>query len=759
MVPSPLVPEIPIAVAALDLPSRAAPATVLDANDAFVQLWGHGSRDAVVGRAADPGWAAGLLAASADGRWSQVVQHRANDGTRRDIEVTAALQRDAAGAPAHLLVTCIDVSARTRMEEALRESEQRFRNLAANVPGAIFRYVLHPDGHDQVSYMSPGCADIWEVLPEQVERDASPLWAQVDERDVDALRASVLDSAATLRPWLFEWRNTTPSGRHQWLQGSGRPQRLADDVVAWDSLILDITALKSTEAERRRSEARLSSVFSESPVGLAILDRDLRYTHVNPMLAGMNGAAVEQHIGRRPHDLVPAALAAGIEAAVQRILDTGEPDLNREFHGETPSQPGVQRHWLSSQFPIVDDRGGVDGVGVVVVETTALKQAEAARAELETKLLQAQRLESIGRLAGGIAHDFNNLLTVILANAEEAATSAAPGSVQAERLHEVGAAARRSADLTRQLLAFARRQVVSPKVLAVDVEVHRMLELLRRLIGAHIDLSWRPDAADGNVLIDAGQLDQILTNLVVNARDASPDGGRIVVATANVELDAQQAVACSPGRYVRIAVSDQGAGMDPATQAQMFEPFFTTKVVGRGTGLGLATVHGIIMQNHGCIDVHSAPGMGTTFHIYLPRHVGPCATEVAAAPAPAAAAASTVLLVEDEPPILSLAKRILEQLGHTVLATSSPAEALRLASHAETRVDLLVTDLVMPGLNGRQLAERLTALRPGLKVLFLSGYFDEFAAHPPVYGARTTFLAKPFTAGELAVKVREALAC
>ncbi|MBL8727764.1 MAG: PAS domain-containing protein [Planctomycetes bacterium] len=758
----PLIPQIPIALAALRLPLRG-DSIVVDANDAFLRLWGHAARDAVVGKPADPSW---LIACSGDAAqaelaaqrpWSEIVRRTLPDGAVREIEVTSALQRDAAGVPTYVLVTCLDVTTRVGMERALRESEQRFRNLAANVPGAIFRYVLQPDGRDEVTYMSPGCIDIWEIRPEQVERDAGPLWAQVEPTDLDALRTSVLDSANTLRPWLFEWRITTPSGRRKWLQGSGRPERLPSGVVAWDSLILDITALKSAEAERRRSDARLRSVFAESPTGLAIFDREGRYTHVNPVLARMNGVAVERHLGRRPRDFLAPELAAGIEASVRHVLVTGEPSANQEFHGETPAEPGVQRHWLTSQFPVVDDRGTVDGVGVVVVETTALKQAEAARAELETRLLHAQRLESIGRLAGGIAHDFNNLLTVILANAEEAEAEAAPGSAQRERLHEITAAARSSAELTRQLLAFARRQVVSPRILAVDAEVQRVLDLLRRLIGEHVELSWRPGAPAACLEIDAGQLSQVVTNLVVNARDASPQGGCIVVATATVEADRLPAAHGRRGPHVCISVGDRGAGMDAETQAQMFEPFFTTKTGGRGTGLGLATVHGIVLQNHGCIDVHSAPGSGTTIDVYLPLHAGPCQPLPVAAAPESTAAGGTVLLVEDEPPLLSLAKRILEQHGYSVLATASAQIALALAARDDTRIDLLVTDLVMPELSGKELAARILALRPDLKVLYLSGYFHEFAAHPGARAAHETFLAKPFTADELAAKVREAL--
>jgi PAS domain S-box-containing protein len=759
----PLVPQIPIALAALRLPTTGEPPIVVDANDAFLRLWGHVARDAVIGKTADPSWAtawssAATQAAMHSGEtWSQVVQHTLPDGTSREIEVAAVLQRDADSTPSHVLVTCLDVTVRAGMERALRDSEQRYRNLAANVPGAIFRYVLQPDGSDRVTYMSPGCLAIWEVRAEQVEHDAKPLWAQVEPKDVDALRASIQVSARTLRPWLHEWRSTTPSGHHKWLQGSGRPERLAGGVVAWESLILDITALRSAEAERRRSDARLGSVFAESPAGLALFDREGRYTHVNPVLARMNGGTVEAHLGRRPSDLLGPELAADIEASVQQVLDTGMPTANQEFSGETPAEPGARRHWLTSQFPIIDDRGAVDGVGVVVVETTALKQAEAARAELETRLLQAERLESIGRLAGGIAHDFNNLLTVILANAEEAAADATPGSPQQERLHEITTAARRSAELTRQLLAYARRQVVSPRVLAVDVEVQRMLELLRRLIGEDRELLWQPGASASCIEIDAGQLSQLLTNLVVNARDASPRGGCIRVATTNVELDRTPAALCRTARYVCISVSDQGAGMDARTQAQMFEPFFTTKPGGRGTGLGLATVHGIVMQNRGCIDVQSALGTGTRVDIYLPLHAGPCDPEEAAAAPAAGASGGRVLLVEDEPPLLALAQRILEQHGYTVSATASPHAALAIGSRTEERIDLLVTDLVMPDLSGKELADRLLAMRPGLKVLYLSGYFHEFATHPGVRGAHETFLSKPFTAADLEAKVREAL--
>jgi signal transduction histidine kinase/ActR/RegA family two-component response regulator len=388
------------------------------------------------------------------------------------------------------------------------------------------------------------------------------------------------------------------------------------------------------------------------------------------------------------------------------------------------------------------------------------KQAEEEREILQAQLIQAQKMESVGRLAGGVAHDFNNMLGVILGYTGLVLEQTNPSDPLSKYLQQIHKAAERSADLTRQLLAFARKQTVAPQVLDLNNTVEGMLRLLRRLIGEDIDLAWLPGRELWPVKMDHSQLDQILANLCVNARDAIAGVGKVTIETANTVFDAEYCARHAgfvPGDYVLLAVSDNGCGMDAETLSRIFEPFFTTKEVGQGTGLGLASVYGAVTQNNGLINTYSEPGQGTTFKIYLPRHTD-IVVQATAEPQQAAARGSeTVLLVEDEPMMLELTMSMLEQLGYTVLAARTPGEAMRLAREHSGSIDLLITDVVMPEMNGRDLAGNLLALYPGMKCLFMSGYTANVIAHHGVLEEGVHFLEKPFLMTDLAANIRKAL--
>ena len=379
--------------------------------------------------------------------------------------------------------------------------------------------------------------------------------------------------------------------------------------------------------------------------------------------------------------------------------------------------------------------------------------------QLEEQLRQAQKMEAVGQLAGGVAHDFNNMLGVILGHLEFALEQVPPTQPLHADLKEVQKAARRSADLTRQLLAFARKQTIAPKVLDLNEMVDGMFKMLKRLIGENVDLAWTPGAELWPVKMDPSQIDQILANLCVNARDAVGEaGGKVIIATGNVVVDkdsCQEHPELEPGKYVRLVVTDNGCGMNLDTQGHLFEPFFTTKGFGESTGMGLSTVYGIVKQNHGFIYVSSEPGKGSTFTIYLPRHRDAAAQLTA--DAPAARGHETVLLVEDEATILNLTRKMLERQGYTVLAAGSPGEAIRLAREHAGEIHLLLTDVVMPEMNGRDLAKNLLALYPRLRRIFMSGYTADIIAHHGVVENGVFFIPKPFSGQELTAKIREAL--
>lgn len=383
------------------------------------------------------------------------------------------------------------------------------------------------------------------------------------------------------------------------------------------------------------------------------------------------------------------------------------------------------------------------------------------RHSLESQLLHAQKMESVGRLAGGVAHDFNNMLQTILGYAGLALEEEELSPSLREALEEIKQAGERSAGLTRQLLAFARQQAIAPKVLDLNDAVSGLLNMLGRLIGEDIDLLWNPGKDLLPVLMDPAQIDQVLANLIVNARDAIAGNGKVTIETRMAEFDEAY---CSdhpefqPGRYVMLAVSDNGCGMAPETLSSIFEPFFTTKAKGHGTGLGLATVYGIVKQNKGFINVYSEPDRGTTFKIYLtPHESGVPAAEDDHESRPAAGGSETVLLVEDEQALLELGRRLLDRLGYRVLPADSPGRALEIAGENPGKIDLLMTDVVMPGMSGRDLWERLAAQHPGLKCLFMSGYTANVISHHGVLDKGIHFLQKPFAIRDLAEKIREAL--
>lgn len=391
----------------------------------------------------------------------------------------------------------------------------------------------------------------------------------------------------------------------------------------------------------------------------------------------------------------------------------------------------------------------------------ALKRSEDEKSLLEAQLHQAQKLESVGRLAGGVAHDFNNMLGVIIGHASLGLMKIDPTHSLHSHMVEINNAAERSADLTRQLLAFARKQVIEPKVLDLNDTISGMLKMLQRLIGEDIHLCWQPGNKLWQVKMDPSQIDQILANLCVNARDAIDTAGKIFIETGNISIDKTYSInhtEALEADYVWLSVSDDGSGMDKETLTHIFEPFFTTKDLGKGTGLGLATVYGIVKQNEGFVNVYSEPGSGTTFTIYIPRHIGtsvqkpsegiliqpPCGNE-------------TILLVEDEPAILQMTSLMLRGLGYTVLSAGTPSEAVQMAREHDDVIHLLLTDVVMPEMNGRDLVTNLITICPGLKCLFMSGYTADVIAHHGVIDQGLHFIQKPFPLPALASKVREVL--
>ncbi len=511
--------------------------------------------------------------------------------------------------------------------------------------------------------------------------------------------------------------------------------------------------------ELKASEADLLTIFNSVNDAIFIHDMDGRIMEVNSAALKMYGMTREQALKLNIADC--SALGPQIET-IPGILEEVFQQHPRMFFEWKARRPGDDSLFDVEVALRATQWRNRPMLVATVRDITERKQAETKRQELEQQLAQAQKMESVGRLAGGVAHDFNNMLQVIIGNTSLALDLIPDNDQLQEHLVEILKSAERSAELTRQLLAFARKQTIQPKVMDLNETVQGMLKMLRRLIGENIELVWIPGNDLWPVKMDPSQLNQVLANLCVNARDAISEAGRVTLSTANTTLDQSFFPSSTdelPGDYVLLTVSDTGQGMDAATRKHLFEPFFTTKAPGQGTGLGLATVFGIVKQNAGHINAYSELGHGTTFKIYLPRV---CTGE----PIPAAhpvekleeiQGSETILLVEDELSVLGLARRILEQNGYTVLAASTPAAARGAAAAHPGAIDLLITDVIMPEINGKELLRRLLAQRPNLRCLFMSGYTADVIAHRGVLEEGLNFLQKPFSVQSLTRKVREVL--
>jgi PAS domain S-box-containing protein len=515
--------------------------------------------------------------------------------------------------------------------------------------------------------------------------------------------------------------------------------------------IRDITERKCAELDLLESETRFKALHNASFGGIVIHDQGV-ILECNQGLSEMMGYEYSELIGMDGLLLI----AEQSREKVKNNIRTGYEKPYEAF--------GLRKN--GEEFPMHLEARNVPykGKKVRTVEfrdLTEQKQAETEKEKLQAQLSQAQKMESVGRLAGGVAHDFNNMLNIILGNTEMAIEDIAPDNPVHGNLGEILSAAKRSADITRQLLAFSRKQTIAPKVLNLNDTIKSMLRMLRRLIGEDIDLAWLPGENIRQVRMDPSQIDQILANLCVNARDAIADVGKITIETGNTTFDSAYCATHSgfvAGDFVLLAVSDDGCGMDQETISNIFEPFFSTKEIGKGTGLGLATVYGIIKQNEGFINVYSEPDHGSTFRIYLPQHrVETKSPKKKTADKINMDGNETILLVEDEPSILRMTRMMLERNGYKILTASTPGEAISIAREHTGKIHLLMTDVVMPEMNGRDLAKNILSLHPNLKRLFMSGYTANVIAHHGVLDEGVNFIQKPFSKQDLATKIREVL--
>ena len=670
----------------------------------------------------------------------------ARDGTRRPIADSGAPIRDEAGRVIGVVLVFKDQTRERAAAAKLAERERYYRSLLASLHEGIL--VIDRD-YRVTDINHTALQTLGLTHAEAVGRKCYAISRGLDSPCHEhGERCALLEVFATGLPCNSQHDRVRPDGTRTTIDLLMSPLKNEDgEVTHVIEAARDITERKRVEQERER----LLAAIEQAGEAIVITDPGGCIQYVNPAFEKTTGYRRSEVVGQNPRILKSGQQDDAFYRNMWTTISAGRTWQGRLVNRRKDGSLYTESATISA---VCDSTGRI-------LNYVAVKRDITERLELEAQFQQAQKMEAVGRLAGGVAHDYNNILSVIIGYCELAMDKVGAQDPLYEDLREIYAAANRSRDITRQLLAFARKETIAPEVLDVNATIENMLKILRKLIGEDIDLAWHPGKVPWPVLMDPSQLDQILANLCVNARDAIADTGRIVIETSTITLDADY---CSkhagfvPGDFALLTVSDDGCGMDRETMDHIFEPFFTTKGVGKGTGLGLATIYGIVKQNNGFINVYSEPGRGTTFRIYLPGHSGEISEKQRSIDEQVIDGnGETVLVVEDEMSILKLAERILSRCNYKVLSAQSPSEALEVAQAHSGEISLLITDVVMPGMNGRELAEQLKKLYPEIKYLFMSGYTANVIAHRGVLEEGLQFIQKPFSTRGLAAKVREAL--
>ena len=664
-----------------------------------------------------------------------------------------AVEWDKSGAVSRIIGLDINIENIKRNQERVAQSEAWFRAIFENAPYAIAITRLADN-----RYLAANRAFLEnrKITGEQLVDLNSQDFTAVSEEEAAEVTGTLLkrgvvkNREARVKAGDGTWRDVVYSS--VLMENLGEKQIL--------SITLDVTERKKAQKALKESEVRFRELFNMAPIPMATLSLDGRVLDVNDRLTEVLGYVISDIPTledwwrlAHPDPEYRRRLIADWKAVFERVQTSSAPYSLGEIR--VTCKNGTE---LTT---IINTNRIRDFIVASFFDITARKTAEQEREKLQEQLLQSQKLEAVGVLAGGVAHDFNNMLGAIIGFAELALQTMDPDSPESQYLEHIREAARHSIDLTGQLLAFARKQAIAPTALDLNQSVESMLNILRRLLGENIELTWRPMSEPCIVKLDPSQLSQVLTNLCVNARDAIEDVGKITIETAAVSFDKEYCEAHGgfiPGHYMMLAVSDDGAGMDRQTIDHIFDPFFTTKQQGKGTGLGLAMIYGIVKQNEGFINVYSEPGKGTIFRIYFPCHAAEGGSampeEVAEIPL---SRGETILMVEDDPLFRDMGITMLRRLGYNVMAAATPGEAIKTAETHGSVIDLLITDVIMPEMNGRDLAGRIRAVSPDIKQLFMSGYTADVIVNRGVLEEGINFIQKPFSLSEVAARIREVL--
>ena len=724
--------------------------TIEYVNQRFLDASGY-ERDEVLGR--NPRFiSAGTTPASVyDDLWTtitggavwqgQLLNRRKNGEEYWDL-VRISPIRAPGGAVTHFLATQEDLSARIQAEAELREREERFRQVADNIREVIF---MADVATDRIVLVNRAYETVWGRSCESLYADRRTFLDAVVPEDRAAVIEHMELAAHGEDPGTIEYRVVRPDGSVRWVMTHSSPIADASGRVSRViGVVQDVTDRKRAQESLAEREARLQKLIEASFGGISIaVDGIIR--DASPGYATLFGVPLDHLVGRAITEFVAEESVADVTRRIEEQIEGTYEYVGRRSDGRRIFLEATARNH------VIDGRPG----RIAAVRDITEKRT------LEEQVRRAQKMEAVGRLAGGVAHDFNNLLTVISGHVELALEDETTQAPVRDSLVHVQRAAHSAAALTRQLLAFSRQQVIEPRPVILEHAVVAAARMLGRVIGEDIHIRTNPHTPQSIVRIDPGQLDQVIMNLAVNARDAMPDGGELLLETDVAEFDSGYAEThwpAMPGRFALLAISDTGTGMDDETRAHIFEPFFTTKGVGKGTGLGLATVYGIVKQHDGFIWVYSEPGSGTTFKVYLPLHVDDAVpAAIGAQTTEHLQGAEVVLLAEDSAAVRDTTRRMLVRYGYTVLEAPDGPTALALAARHHGPIHLLITDVVMPDMNGSELATAFARLRPHAKTLFISGYTDDAVVRHGAITSGGRFLQKPFTPVALARKVRAIL--
>jgi two-component system, cell cycle sensor histidine kinase and response regulator CckA len=689
------------------------------------------------------------------------------DGSIRTHQSNAQLIRDSSGKPTGFRNLARDVTDRKRAEEAEKQSEEKYRNILETMEEGLFE----SDFNNKYTFVNDAaCRLMGYERDELIGMDAHRIHPP---EMIDDILKIYRKMYKTGKPeFLLDYKVIRKDGSVRIHQANALTIRNSTgEIVGFRTLARDVTerrraeeALRQKEEALRLSEEKYRMIAENVNDVIWTIDFNMNFTYISPSIFLVTGHMPEEIQNKPVKDIMtPESFALVGKLLTEELANEknrADPNRSRTLELELVKKNGGTI-WVEASATFTRDEnfnaGEILGVARDISER---KRAEKEKAILEEQLLQARKMESVGRLAGGVAHDFNNMLSVILGYAELIRTQLPKGDPIMAEMMEIEKAASRSKEITSQLLAFSRKQIIAPKHMDLNGLIINTQKTLTRLIGEDIELKYYPGQNLWKVKFDASQMEQILVNLAANARDAMPFGGKLTIETENIHLNEDYCkthLGFNPGDHVLLEVSDNGSGMDKETLEHLFEPFFTTKDIGKGTGLGLAMVYGIVTQNGGFINVYSEPGKGSIFKIYMPRSMEDGQVQEEEETMKLATGSGTVLLVEDDEMVRHMINEMLEAIGYSVLAAESPVAALSILENSETHIDLVLTDVVMPVMSGKMLRDWIEIMRPGLKVLFMSGYSSNVIVHHGVLDEGVQFIQKPFSLIDLARKVREAI--